>query len=533
MIVRSLITFSLISLISTLCISQEFETTFYSFRDFSFIDQMQHADFNGDGFPDFMLGASNFGRLQVGINRGISPPDFIEISDVTSIIRTEVADIDSDGDLDIIGLRRFTGAFAFRNNGNATFQSQGLDINSYEDIAYEDITGDGRPELIVASFDLTIYKIDSISLELTEIYSEDFGTGDIGAIATFDDDNNGVHDLIISTETDGLFLLQQTDSLAFESSLIYPDNYDVDQLDIVNLTNDGIIDFVLYSSEDARGKVIVSDSNGQYMEESLTRENVNNTLTLVGDLNQDDKEEIITFENTSFNDPVMYVKEYADGLVDLEVIQDHFGSFGGGIVDLDNDGDEDFYFFQNDVSRPGLFLYMTQGVVVDSDGDGFSQEDDCDDNNSEINPDQTEIPYNGLDDDCDSATLDDDLDQDGFVLADDCDDNNPNINPDAVEIANNDIDEDCDGMDFLSSIHELANTVVNIYPNPTIDFINIDVQGPLDYAARLYDLEGKLIYETTNTNHIQINALSSGTYLLEINDLNSGQKIVERIMISK
>ena len=28
-----------------------------------------------------------------------------------------------------------------------------------------------------------------------------------------------------------------------------------------------------------------------------------------------------------------------------------------------------------------------------------------------------ELPYNGLDDDCDPATLDDDLDQDGFLLS--------------------------------------------------------------------------------------------------------------------
>jgi len=48
-----------------------------------------------------------------------------------------------------------------------------------------------------------------------------------------------------------------------------------------------------------------------------------------------------------------------------------------------------------------------------------------------------EIPYNGIDDDCDIETLDDDLDQDGFILLNDCDDENPAINPDAEEIPNN------------------------------------------------------------------------------------------------
>ncbi|MDA9774480.1 M66 family metalloprotease, partial [Saprospiraceae bacterium] len=63
-----------------------------------------------------------------------------------------------------------------------------------------------------------------------------------------------------------------------------------------------------------------------------------------------------------------------------------------------------------------------------------------------------EIPYNGLDDDCDPSTLDDDLDQDGYALAEDCDDENPDINPMATDIPANGIDEDCDGED--SSISE-------------------------------------------------------------------------------
>lgn len=56
-----------------------------------------------------------------------------------------------------------------------------------------------------------------------------------------------------------------------------------------------------------------------------------------------------------------------------------------------------------------------------------------------------EVPYNGVDDDCDPTTPDDDLDGDGSVLADDCDDDDPSVHPGATEACNG-VDDDCDGV---------------------------------------------------------------------------------------
>jgi len=61
---------------------------------------------------------------------------------------------------------------------------------------------------------------------------------------------------------------------------------------------------------------------------------------------------------------------------------------------------------------------------VDADQDGVVTPFDCDDStpNRGLGP---EIPYDGIDNDCDLRTPDDDRDGDGVPLADDCDDEDP------------------------------------------------------------------------------------------------------------
>ena len=82
--------------------------------------------------------------------------------------------------------------------------------------------------------------------------------------------------------------------------------------------------------------------------------------------------------------------------------------------------------------------------LVDNDGDGSLEDEDCDDFNNTVYPGATEIPYNGVDDDCDESTPDDDLDGDGHLSADDCDDGDATVNQDATESCNG-IDDDCNG----------------------------------------------------------------------------------------
>ena len=86
-------------------------------------------------------------------------------------------------------------------------------------------------------------------------------------------------------------------------------------------------------------------------------------------------------------------------------------------------------------------------TLTDDDGDGLSEEEgDCDDTDAAVHPEAEEVPYDGLDNDCDEATLDDDLDGDGHLAEDDCDDSASDIYPGASEDYTDGIDNDCDDV---------------------------------------------------------------------------------------
>jgi len=97
-------------------------------------------------------------------------------------------------------------------------------------------------------------------------------------------------------------------------------------------------------------------------------------------------------------------------------------------------------------------------VYADGDGDGFGAgeaiescpsdafvEDatDCDDTEDTIYPGADEVPYDGIDQDCDGTDLDD-LDGDGSAWPDDCDDEDPTRGEGFDEICDDAIDNDCD-----------------------------------------------------------------------------------------
>ena len=148
---------------------------------------------------------------------------------------------------------------------------------------------------------------------------------------------------------------------------------------------------------------------------------------------------------------------------------------------------------------------------IDNDGDGQTEnQGDCDDTNANIYAGNSETLYNGIDDDCNPATLDDDLDGDGSLFADDCDDNDPARYPGNTEIFNNGIDDDCNPSTLdnqLYTIFEFETASDNgDNVTETIDGITVTAQGGADFqllTANGYGgSSGDVLYQPSNASSV-------------------------------
>ena len=89
-------------------------------------------------------------------------------------------------------------------------------------------------------------------------------------------------------------------------------------------------------------------------------------------------------------------------------------------------------------------------------------------------------------------------------------------------------DEEC-LQDFLLTTNDHFLKKINIYPNPTKDFINIDLQNSLKSKVQIFNIFGKELFNkqfTQNFISIDISNFTKGIYILKIN--NKTTKLIKQ-----
>ncbi len=126
-----------------------------------------------------------------------------------------------------------------------------------------------------------------------------------------------------------------------------------------------------------------------------------------------------------------------------------------------------------------------------------------------------------------------DQDGDGYFSDVDCDDTNPDIHPGAEEIPFNGIDEDCDGEDGPTSVIEYLNDELIISPNPSSGKVEVLSELNHQYHLKVMDSFGNLIQEKVFVGKVDLSFQKNGLFFLILENYETEETLTSRILIVK
>lgn len=298
----------------------------------------------------------------------------------------EVADIDADGDLDIVIAHEFQPNILLRNDGFGRFIDASAALpaafRDSEDVGFGDFNGDTRLDIVIVSEDDQVNEM---------YFGTDGGftdeghrwpvTGVSNAVLVSDIDLDGDEDLIVGNNGQNRIVTNDgTGSFDDETALRLPVIDDVTQdLELGDVDADGDLDLLV--GNEIGNRLLINDGTGVFTDESATRipfrASVEETREAdFGDVDGDGDLDII-FANTRSSLPQADVQNrllindgdgfYSDQTSDrLPVDQDR--SFEADFVDLDGDGDLDLIFGNLGTAPTPYRVYLNDGSGFFADG---------------------------------------------------------------------------------------------------------------------------------------------------------------------
>src|SRR5689334_4470005 len=253
-------------------------------------DGVLQIDFSYDFKTDRVLAGAGGVRLF----RQESPSSFVDVTTETKLPAAVIngdyngawaADIEADGDLDIVLGARRGNVIVLRNNGDGTFTNiqPFAGVSGVTSFAWADFDGDGDPD---AAFIDEIRLVHVFSNERQGQFSKRdlpfaFDTGPAVALGVADLNADGVLDLVIARADGAIVRLSDKDHGAgwdvAEIAKIESPASGPTELRIADVDNNGALDLVSGSS------VLLSDENGKFGAAKSVAENVFDIADVNGD----------------------------------------------------------------------------------------------------------------------------------------------------------------------------------------------------------------------------------------------------------
>jgi hypothetical protein len=288
-------------------------------------------DYNSDGYDDlFFTEVSGSKPNRLFVNNGNGTFTQITtgriVTDITKSISSSWADVDNDGDLDVvIANNTLKPSSFFINNGDGTFTKNTTagftqTIGYYHHVSFVDVDNDGIVELYLGNYWPT---------RLNELWKQN---------------QNGEWSLWSSS------LLSQVTGSATGSTW---SDYD----------NDGFQDLIILNNDGSNNRMYHNLGNGQFEQvfNEVTQQGGNSVASTWGDIDNDGDLDLF-ISNASNRNNELYTNN-GGGQFTLqtsgEIVSDGGNSHGASFADVDRDGDLDLYVANNTSNK---FLYINNGA---------------------------------------------------------------------------------------------------------------------------------------------------------------------------